>query len=699
MVTANRRILVIDDDQDIWLAYKAILTPSLDDSDSSLGQLTAILSSSNDKDTTAEDSGFNLSYAPQGKDGLQMVEEAVAENTPYALAIIDVRMPPGWDGMETAKRIRQCDPNVEIVIVTAYSDRSSGEITQAVGSPEKLLFFRKPFDPDELKQIAVSLTDKYQLARKEEYQRQELETLFSSNPAAIFIVDNNRIVQSWNNAAEEITGYSAEEVIGEQLIFDKISDSVHSLPGRREGDWKVAIRDQQISISNKSGETRVISLTLTRMPGRDKKDRKIIGSFWDITTLKDTEKALSLANIELRKQIKEKDTLREKQIKLVKKLSQAQKMEAIGMMAGGVAHDLNNILTGVVSYPDLLLMDLKEDSKMREAIIAIQESGKRAAEVVADLLTIARGVATEKQVADLTQLIVEYLDSAEGSILKSRYPNVKIRTHFADGITAITCSPIHIKKCLMNLLTNAAEALSTSGTVDIETDSLYIDQKRAKELDLQVGEYVSLVVGDNGPGIPKQDLDHIFEPFFSKKKIGRSGTGLGLAVVWNTVQDHQGAITVESSFEGTTFKMYFQSSTDLLPENRDIVHLDEIKGEGTILVVDDEQQQLDIVKALLTRLGYTVQTAGSGEKALKYLQDNTADLVLLDMLMHPGMNGYETYQKILKIHPTQEAIIVSGYSENGEVSKAQKIGAGSFISKPFGIEQLGLAIKTVLSKE
>ena len=698
MNCVNRRILIIDDDRDIWSAYRAILSPSRQDADSSLGKLAALLSSSESSELESELYHFDLTCVPQGKDGLQSVDEALVAGTPFALAFIDVRMPPGWDGMETARRIRQSDPNIEIVIVSAYSDRTSEEISTTVGAPHKLLYFRKPFDPDELRQVAVSLTDKYHICRREEYQRQELEILLSSSPAAIFTVDGMRVVHSWNKAAEEITGYGVAEVIGEQLVLDRISDCMQILPGRREGEHGSAIQNRQLTIADKEGNTKVISLTLARIPGRGETEQNIIGSFWDITALKETEKALSQANSELRKQIREKDKLREEQIRLERKLSQAQKMEAIGLMAGGVAHDLNNILSGVVSYPDILLLELPGDSKIRRAIKAIQESGIRAAEVVADLLTVARGVATEKQVANLNQLAMEYLESPEGEIFRGRYPDVELRTHFAAGIPAISCSPIHVKKCLMNLLSNAAEAVTTTGTIEVTTEYRVVEKAMATELDLQPGEYVTLTVVDDGAGIPKQDLDHIFEPFFTKKKIGRSGTGLGLAVVWNTVQDHNGAITVESSFDGTTFTIFFPLVHGEVREEQEEVLLDEITGQGSILVVDDNPQQLEIADVLLTKLGYRVDTVVSGEEALEFVQKRPVDLILLDMLMHPGMNGYTTYKEISRVNPGQKAIIVSGYSENSDVLKAKQIGVGDFISKPFSIDQLGLAIKKVLEQ-
>jgi PAS domain S-box-containing protein len=206
-------------------------------------------------------------------------------------------------------------------------------------------------------------------------------------------------------------------------------------------------------------------------------------------------------------------------------LQQTQKMETIGLMAGGVAHDLNNILSGIVSYPELLLMDLPEESPLRKPIKTIQESGMRAADVVADLLTVARGVAIAKEVFNLNPMIEGYLNSAEHQKLAATHPSVIFKTEIDPDLLNISCSPTHIKKTLMNLVINASEAIEGSGAVVISTSNQYLDEPLKGYRDVRVGEYAVLTVSDDGSGISPEDLERIFEPFYTKKVMGRSGKG------------------------------------------------------------------------------------------------------------------------------------------------------------------------------
>lgn len=689
----SRPILVVDDDWAIWASYEAILQPPVKDKDSSLELLKETLVPPSTRIPEGNDYQFNLSFAAQGQEGLDLIRTAKAEGNHFCLAFIDIRMPPGWDGMETARRIRELDKDIEIVIVSAYSDRTITEITNTVGLPHKLLFLRKPFDPDELKQFAISITDKYYISLQEERQRNKLEALLNTSSAGVFTVDSRNTLLTWNRAAEEITGYNSDEVIGKTLILDKISTNFKDICQDETKDNNII--SQQRSIVDKHNNGKIISLSLATISHTNKSET--IGSFWDITPLKRTEDALREANWELKKQMKERERLQESELNLERRLSQAQKMEAIGLMAGGVAHDLNNILSGIIGYPEIILMDLPAENKHREAIEEIQDSGKRAAAVVADLLTVARGVAVEKQVANLNDLILEHLGSAEGKMLKENFPHMNIKTFLTSHKTSIVCSPVHIRKCLMNLLNNAAEALIHSSDVVITTARKEITDEDKRTYEVVPGEYVTLTVKDQGPGISSEDLSHIFEPFFTKKKTGRSGTGLGLAVVYNTVKDHNGTIQVMSNEEGSIFTLLFPFSTQTPKASKELVRIEDLRGQGKILVVDDEKQQRDVVKTMLGTLGYHVITVASGEEAVSYLTSNSVDLVLLDMIMYPGMNGLKSYEEIIKIRPGQKAIITSGYSESNEVLHAKKLGVGSFIGKPFSLEQIGQIVKKMLT--
>jgi PAS domain S-box-containing protein len=382
-----------------------------------------------------------------------------------------------------------------------------------------------------------------------------------------------------------------------------------------------------------------------------------------------------------------------------RKLAALRKMESLGLLAGGVAHDLNNVLSGIVGYPELILMDLPEDSKLRKPIETMQDSGKRAVAIVQDLLTVARGVATTKEPLNLNDIVRDYLNSPEFKKLKQFHSTVTIKTNLDSDLLNVSGSHVHIRKVIMNLVSNASEAIEGSGNVTISTMNRYVDRPIRGYDDVNIGEYAILAVSDDGSGISSDDLKRIFEPFYTKKVMGRSGTGLGLAIVWNAVQDHNGYLDVIADKNGTTFELYFPITRDEVSDKDLSILIKDYKGDGeTILVVDDVESQTDISCEMLEKLGYKTQAVSSGEEAVEYLKEHTVDLILLDMIMDPGINGRETYERVIKIHPNQKAIIVSGFAETEEVKAAQKLGAGKYIKKPITLENIGLAVKEELDK-
>jgi signal transduction histidine kinase len=405
-------------------------------------------------------------------------------------------------------------------------------------------------------------------------------------------------------------------------------------------------------------------------------------------------------NNELTQEIMERKRAEEDQQHLEIQLRKSQKMEAIGTLAGGVAHDLNNILSGVVSYPELLLMDVPEGSPLRQPLLTIQESGQKAAAIVQDLLTLARRGVSVTEVMNLNRLIEQYLNSPENHKILEYHPGVKVVTDLQAKIFNILGSPVHLSKTIMNLVSNAAEAMPSGGVINITTENRYIDRPIKGYDTVEEGDYVQLTVSDNGVGISPEDIDRIFEPFYTKKTMGRSGTGLGMAVVWGTAKDLNGYIDVQSELgEGTTFTLYFPITRKKLPEEKPEILADEYMGKGeSILIVDDVKQQREIASSILKKMGYSVLSVPSGEEAVMYLQENSADLLVLDMIMNPGIDGLETYEKILKFHPQQKAIIASGFSESDQVKAAQKMGAGPYLKKPYSFEKIGLAVKAVLAK-
>ncbi|MBT8373280.1 MAG: response regulator, partial [Deltaproteobacteria bacterium] len=378
-----------------------------------------------------------------------------------------------------------------------------------------------------------------------------------------------------------------------------------------------------------------------------------------------------------------------------RKLLHAQKMEAIGTLAGGIAHDLNNILSGLVSYPDLLLMDLPEDSPLRDPVLTIQKSGEKASIMVQDLLTMTRRGVAVKKVIDLNEIISEYVKSPEYNKLKSYHPEVEVKTRLDSNLLKISGSPVHLSKIVMNLVSNAAEALPEGGRINITTQNRYIDLPVGSYDDVEEDDYVVLTVADNGTGISPQDLERIFEPFYTKKVMGRSGTGLGMAIIWGTVKDHKGYIDVESTEgKGTVFTLYFPVTRQEIEKDTNNLFIKDYMGNGeSILVVDDVEEQRYVAQGLLRKLGYSVTAVASGEEATEYMKKRSSDLLVLDMIMEPGIDGLETYKRILKLHPGQKAIITSGFSETSRVREAQKLGVGAYVKKPYMLEKLEWQLK------
>ena len=406
------------------------------------------------------------------------------------------------------------------------------------------------------------------------------------------------------------------------------------------------------------------------------------------------------ANLELKQEITERKRAEKERRYLESQLLKSQKMEAIGTLAGGVAHDLNNILSGIVSYPELLLMDLPEDNPMHQPLVMIQESGNKAAAIVQDLLTLARRGVSATEVTNLNDIVRQYLISPEYEKMCSFYPEVTVENHLTEKLANLSGSPIHLSKTIMNLVSNAAEAITDRGRVLIRTEYQLAEELIHGFETIPPGEYIVLTVSDTGCGIPSEDIERIFEPFYTKKKMGRSGTGLGMAVVWGTVKDHKGFIDLQSTEGvGTSFSLYFPITKLESLDERNPRPINEYMGNGeTILVVDDVKEQREIASGILKKLGYEVKSVSSGEEAISYLQDHPADLLVLDMIMDPGIDGLETYKKALQVQPGQKAIIASGYSETARVREARTIGAEIYVRKPYSMETIGFAVRSELDR-
>ena len=308
----------------------------------------------------------------------------------------------------------------------------------------------------------------------------------------------------------------------------------------------------------------------------------------------------------------------EKQI-LEERLIRAEKMESLGLLAGGVAHDLNNVLGIVVGYAEILLDSVDEKSPLRKDLKTIFDGGQKAAAIVDDLLTLARRGVVGKKVLNLNKLIGDFKKSPQWEKLLTYHPSVKIQTELEDDLLNIAASSVHLEKTLYNLVSNAGEAMTKGGKINIKTSNRYIDKPIHGYDTIHEGDYVVLSVSDEGSGISETDLKRIFDPFYTKKIMGRSGTGLGLSVVWGTVKDHQGYIDIQSEEgKGTTFTLYFLITREDIEKQALAESMSDYLGNGqSLLIVDDVKDQRDLAARLLKSLNYKVLSVSSGEDAIK----------------------------------------------------------------------------------
>ena len=509
-----------------------------------------------------------------------------------------------------------------------------------------------------------------QLTESEEMYRLITEHALS----IILLFQNGRLIYA-NCKAAEISGYRPEE-----LMYMPMQDLMHPedlqrLEENRQGD--PIQRSDEIRYLTRSGQTRWIEILAVPIVYKNTHTTLIHGI--DIT---------------------DKKKVQAEQKEIETRLQRAEKIEMIGAIVGGVAHDLNNILSGLITYPELILLKMPKDSPFRNALCTIQQSGKKAEAIVQDLLTLSRRGVACSEVVCLNRVVETYLDSPEHHKIMSFNPKVQVTENLEEDLLNIVGSPVHLSKSLMNLASNAVESMADGGTLSISTENCYLDRLVQGYDTVKEGDYVRLTVSDTGSGICEADRDKIFEPFYTKKVMGRSGTGLGLAVVWATVKDHQGYIHLESVVgKGSSFHLYFPVTLKIAQRTAPAVSLDRFRGNNEkVLVVDDVAEQREIAAEMLKLLGYRAASVSSGEAALEYLARNPADLILLDMIMDPGMDGLETYRRILRMRPEQKAIIVSGYSETDRVEEMKTLGAAQYIKKPYRLEKIGLAIRRELEK-
>jgi len=606
--------------------------------------------------------GYQVTVATSGREAVSLLD-----NYTFDLALLDVELPDMY-GYEVIDAIKENNRFLIPIMLTG-----NGSLDTAIQALRKGVYdyLKKPVDSDLLLKTIEKAFKHKQLEKALRASDERFKILADASLEGIAIHDNGILIEA-NQQFFTLFGYEENELLHTNILEKLITPQSFVALQTRICNGEVGFHES--TGLKKDGTTFPIESNSRYMEYHDKKVR--VCAIRDISTRIKAE---------------------QEKIKLLEKLAMANKIETLGLMAGSIAHDLNNILSGIVTYPEIILAQMDASDKHRKSIEFIRDTGKRAAAVVSDLLTVTRGAKAPKKICNLNTLIENHLGSIEHQTMASQFPKVKFETHLADDLLNMSCSDIHLSKVLMNLINNAFEAIDQKGAIVLSTTNKILDTPFKEYEYINTGEYVVLTISDNGTGIPEHALTKIFEPFYSKKKMGRSGTGLGLAIVWSTVHDHNGYITVHSDEKGTTFELFFPATRKNPAEIPSGISMNAYKGHGeSILIVDDQENQRTIAYNLLNELNYQPFAVGSGEEAVTYLQQNKADLVLLDMIMEPGINGRETYEQILTFNPGQKAIIASGFSEDEEVGKIHELGVIQFVKKPYSIDQIGIAIKQTL---
>ncbi len=674
----NNRILIVDDNASIHSDFREILCPS-DSGESAVMDMEKLLF---DEDSKASfQKSFDVDSAYQGQEALEMVKKSLADKRPYAVAFVDVRMPPGWDGVETIAHIWKADPDLQIVVCTAYSDYSWDEMRSRVAQPDSLLVLKKPFDNIEVQQLAHALTKKWFLNCQTRVQLEELaaanqslvisEERFSKAfhenplPSAIQSFPDQRFVDV-NQRLAQVTGYTREEMIGrtagELFLWENpnMADQWYSALLRQE-----AVRDREANIRDQAGNVRelLVSLSPVALDGKPH--------------------ALLLAQ-----DVSER-TLLERQLR------QAQKMETIGQLAAGVAHDFNNILTVIQGHAGLLQHKWPTGEAQSKSLQEITNAAGRATTLIRQLLMFSRKQVMQFRHLDLNHVMRNALSMLQR--LVGEHVQIEFRTQ--EPLPAIHADNSMLEQIAMNLAVNARDAMPNGGRVSIAT-SLQKIQRAPTPMDPEnrQGDYVCLSFTDTGVGMDTQILGRIFEPFFTTKGVGK-GTGLGLSTVFGIVRQHQGWLEVDSTpNKGTTFRAYFPPSGKSAEKTEPVTDAALRSGHETVLVAEDEDTLREMVVHVLKTQGYTVLEAKSGRHALEVWQgaDRPIDLLLTDMVMPGGIMGRELAERLSGMCPRLKVIYTSGYSPGMAGKDASLLEDRNFLPKPYSVGKLAQFVRECL---
>jgi PAS domain S-box-containing protein len=698
-------VLIIDDTRAIHDDFRKILASSqqssLEADEAELFDLEV---------SSVRQAVFDLHSAYQGNEGLTMAQRAVDAGRCYSVAFVDVRMPPGWDGVETASRLWEADPDLQIVICSAYSDYSWQGIIQRLGHRDSLMILKKPFDPVEVLQLAHALTKKWLLTKQSksrfaelqvqvDERTQELRTvnemlqrdiaarelvearlthLLRQSPAIIysFKTQGGGCMPTWvSENVIHLVGYSAPEC--------SVSDwwPAHVHPGDLDAvsrELTARAQEQDVTLTyrlrHKSGGYRWVRDQRRQVPNNDEANAEVVGTWVDVTAQKDLEE----------------------------QLRQALKMEAVGRLAGGVAHDFNNLLTVILGNTEMVLAGTGTilPNEAVESLKQVSAASLRAANLTRQLLAFSRKQILHTRPVNINEVIGDLTKMLHRIIGE----DIELQCNFASALPLVQADIGMIEQVLVNFVVNARDAMPNGGKLIIHTDKCTLAGRGPQNPEARAGDFVCLNVTDTGTGIAAEHMAHLFEPFFTTKEVGK-GTGLGLATVHGIVKQHQGWIEVASQLgAGTTFQVYlpvFCGSASV--DEKEPSEAAPRGGNENILVVEDDQAVRTLTRLMLEKCGYGVRVASSGREAAQLLSNSKDkfDLLLTDIVMPDGMTGIQLAELTRAQRPELKVVFMSGYAGDSVAKRESSEGPlkHRFLQKPFQSQELSRTIRDCLDEQ
>jgi two-component system cell cycle sensor histidine kinase/response regulator CckA len=689
------RILIVDDNPAIHEDFRKILDNPVTESSSQQDALeTALFGAA---DTPAERVTFRLDFASQGQEALEKVRAALAENDPYALAFVDVRMPPGWDGIETLERIQPCTPDLQAVICTAYSDYSWDNITRRLGLNDRLLILKKPFETIEVLQLAHALTHKFALSQQARLRLEDLDRIVSERTQQLIIANEKLREEIAEHARAQEALRHSEERFSKAFTASPIPMAILSQPDGRIIDANASFLELTGATSealrhNAPADLNLWSPHTVRKLARIQSGqhlrnhpcpfRRSDGSSRETVLWAEP---ISLDRGPCLLVIAEDVT---DQLRLEGQLRQAQKMEAVGRLAAGIAHEFNNVLTVIQGHAELIRAVPTDARMVGESGGRISQASQRAATLTRELLAFSRKQPVQLKSVSLSE-VVRASEKLLSQLLGERY---ELQIEGAAASLSLRADPGCLEQVLINLVVNARDAMPNGGTIRVATSEFVVSPAQAaRNPDARPGPTVSLSVTDAGCGMSPDTLARIFDPFFTTKEVGK-GTGLGLSIIHGIVRQHRGWIEVTSQPGcGSCFSICFPAVApgEAPPAVRDslpgfLPHCG--KGE-VILVVEDEPNVRELARATLERGGFAVLEAADAPAALDIWEraGQSIALVVTDMVLPHGPGGGKLVQLLQQRDPALRAIYITGYgSETVREELPATLRPGvNFLSKPF----------------